>query len=242
MKTVAIIPARLASTRLPRKLLKRVKDKTILEWTYINAQKSKSLDDIIIACDDQLLLDEAKSFGAKAYLTSPDHQSGTDRIAELLPKTDADIIINIQADEPLLHTDVIDDLVMAMKNEPDIQMGTAIIKLVDRKEIANPNVVKAIVDNNQCAIYFSRSPIPYNRDEIDGVDYYKHFGIYAYRKDFLANFNNLPKSPLEEIEKLEQLRVVSAGYKIKTVLATQDSIGVDTQEDLDKVTEILTRN
>lgn len=241
MKTAAIIPARLASTRLPEKLLKVVDGKTILEWTYINALKASTLDEIIIACDDQKLLENAQSFGAKAYLTSIDHQSGTDRIAELLPKTDADLIINIQADEPLLHTEVIDNLVNAMKAEPEIKMGTAVIKLKNREDIENPNVVKTVIDNNECAIYFSRSPIPYNRDNIDNVDYFKHFGIYAYRKDFLASFNELPKSALEETEKLEQLRVISAGYKIKTVLATKDSVGVDTQEDLDKVAEILTR-
>lgn len=242
MKTVAIIPARLASTRLPQKLLKTVAGKTILEWTYLNAKKATTLNDIIIACDDQALLDVAQRIGAKAYLTSVDHQSGTDRIAELLPMTDADLIINIQADEPLLHTEVIDDLVKAMQSEPEIQMGTAVIKLKEHKDIINPNVVKAVIDNNNCAAYFSRSPIPYNRDNIDNVDYYKHFGIYAYRKSFLANFKNLPSSPLEQTEKLEQLRVISAGYKIKTVLATQDSIGVDTQEDLNKVAKILTRD
>lgn len=242
MKTAAIIPARLASTRLPEKLLKVIEGKTILEWTYINALKSKTLDEIIVACDDQKLLENAQSFGAKAFLTSVDHQSGTDRIAELLPKTDAELIINIQADEPLLHTEIIDDLVNAMKAEPQIPMGTAVIKLHTREDIENPNVVKAVIDNNKCAVYFSRCPIPFNRDNIDNVNYYKHFGIYAYRKDFLSGFKDLPKSALEETEKLEQLRVISAGYKIKTVFATKDSVGVDTQEDLDKVAEILKRN
>lgn len=242
MRTVAIIPARLASTRLPEKLLKRAAGKSILEWTYLNAQKAKNLDDIIIACDDQKLLEEAKSFGAKAYLTSKDHQSGTDRIAELLPKTDAELIINIQADEPLLHTEIIDDLIVAMKAEPNIKMGTAVIKLDNIDDIENPNVVKAVLDNNNCAIYFSRCPIPYNRDNADNVSYYKHFGIYAYQKDFLSSFNKLPESHLELTEKLEQLRVISAGYKIKTVLAEHDSVGVDTQEDFDRVLEILERN
>lgn len=241
MKTAAIIPARLASTRLPEKLLKRAAGRSILEWTYINAQRSEQLDEIIIACDDEKLLDEAKAFGAKAFMTSKDHQSGTDRIAELLPKTDAELIINIQADEPLLHTEIIDNLIIAMKNEPSIKMGTAVIKLADKNDIENPNVVKAVLDTNNCAVYFSRCPIPYNRDDIDGVDYYKHFGIYAYQKDFLASFKELPESYLETTEKLEQLRVISAGYKIKTVLAQQDSIGVDTQEDFDRVRQILER-
>lgn len=239
MKAVAIIPARLASTRLPEKLLKRIAGKTVLEWTYLNTLKASTLTDVIIACDDEKLFNEAISFGAKAFMTSPDHQSGTDRIAELLPKIECDLIVNVQADEPLLHTEVIDALVNAMDAEPEIQMGTAVIQLTSEEDIKNPNVVKAVLDNNNCAVYFSRCSIPYNRDNSENMPYYKHFGIYAYRKNFLASFNELPESYLEHAEKLEQLRVISAGYKIKTIICKDDSIGVDTQEDLDKVRAIM---
>ena len=240
MQVVGVIPARIGSTRLAEKLLKPLLGKPVIEWTWINAKKSRKLDDLIIACDDERIMKEAERFGAKAVFTSRDHSSGTDRIAEAVNQVEAKIVINIQADEPLMHPSVINALAESMLSNPDLVMATAIREIIDPDEVNNPNVVKVALDKDQFALYFSRSAIPFTRDRGAKVKYYKHLGIYAYTKDFLYVFKKLPPSLLEQAERLEQLRVLEAGFKIKTVFSAFDSWGIDTKEDLTKVEKILT--
>lgn len=238
MKIAAIIPARWASTRFKGKILAKIAGKPMIQHVWEKVRKSKALSDIVIACDEKKVLKVCQDFGAWAVLTSKKHPSGTDRIAQAAKIVDADVIINVQGDEPLIHHSVIDQLAAVFKKNKDLNMAT-VIKLLEKKEdIDNPNVVKVVIDRNGFALYFSRSPIPFNRDK-EKVNYYKHFGIYGYRKDFLFAFRNLPVSKLEKAEKLEQLRVLEAGYKIKTVQTDIETVGVDTKEDLLKVESLL---
>jgi len=254
-KVVGVIPARYESTRLKHKLLRSLYGKTLLQWTWESARAARLLDKLIIACDHSELEDAARKFKAEVLLTSTSHTSGTDRIAEAVRDIDAKIVINIQADEPLIHPTAIDSLVQEMLSNSNLNMAT-VKKVIEQKEqINNPNVVKVICDKDNFAIYFSRLPIPYCRQEkiagvhpapckassfnIGGGVYHKHLGIYAYTKDFLYTFKNLPPSRLEKAEKLEQLRVVEAGYKIKVIETKFDSLGVDTEEDLQNLEKIL---
>ncbi|MCM8831105.1 MAG: 3-deoxy-manno-octulosonate cytidylyltransferase [Candidatus Omnitrophica bacterium] len=239
MKVIGVIPARYASTRLPYKLLLKLFGKPIIQWTWENASKAKILDRLIIACDDPTIEEVAKEFGASVVYTSTKHLSGTDRVAEAVRDIDVDIVINIQADEPLIHPFIIDSLAEEMLSNPQNLMATVRKKIDDISEAKNPSIVKVICDKNGYAIYFSRYPIPYYRETATEQVYYKHIGIYAYTKDFLFTFKNLPRSYLEEAEKLEQLRALSAGYKIKVIDTLFDSWGVDTEEDLAKLERIL---
>ena len=240
MQVIGVIPARISSSRFPKKLLKPLLGKSVIEWTWLNAKRSKSLDDLIIACDDEKIINEARRFGAKAVFTSPNHLSGTDRIAEAVSQIDTDIVINIQADEPLIHPSVVDSLTEVMLQDSNLVMATAIKEIEDEEEVKDPNVVKVVTDKDNFALYFSRAPIPFLRDQSSQVIYFKHIGIYAYTKDFLYVFKNLPPSRLEQVEKLEQLRILEAGFKLKTVLTSFDSWGIDTEEDLEKVERVLT--
>ncbi len=238
MKTLGVIPARWASTRLEGKVLVDISGRPMIQHVWERAKQSKKLDEVIIACDEDKVIEVAESFGAKAVMTSKDHSSGSDRIAEVVKDLDFDVIVNIQGDEPLLHSSVIDDLAEALLSDTSCSMAT-VIKVINKKEeIDNPNVVKVVVDDQMNALYFSRSVIPFNRDNED-IEYYKHLGIYAYRKDFLFTYKDLSKSKLEKAEKLEQLRVLESGYKIKTVFTDVETIGVDTAEDVARVEEIL---
>ncbi|MCK5493583.1 MAG: 3-deoxy-manno-octulosonate cytidylyltransferase [Candidatus Omnitrophica bacterium] len=240
---VGVIPARYASERLPHKLLRKICGKTLLQWTWENASSSHMLDRLIIACDHPDVEDVAKEFGAEVINTAVEHFSGTDRLAEAVNDIDTKIVINIQADEPLIHPLIIDNLAQEMLSNPDIVMATVKKKITDDNEINNPNVVKVVCDKSDFAIYFSRFSLPYFRKDTENIQndkiYYKHLGIYAYNKEFLYIFKNLPKSYLEKAEKLEQLRALEAGYKIKVIETQFDSCGVDTEEDLQQVKRIL---
>jgi len=239
MKTIGVIPARWASKRFEGKVLADINGKPMIQHVWERSRKSKCLDDLIIACDDARVLKAAEQFGAKAVLTDADHASGTDRIVEAVEPLDGDIIVNIQGDEPLICPTVIDALVKILIDEPSCSMCTA-IKVIDHKEeLEDPNVVKVVIDGEMNALYFSRSPIPHNRDKNDEIITYKHLGIYAYQKEFLLSYRNLPKSNLEIAEQLEQLRALEYGYKIKTVITDVDTIGVDTPEDLKQVELLL---
>ncbi|HEC69999.1 MAG TPA: 3-deoxy-manno-octulosonate cytidylyltransferase [Candidatus Omnitrophica bacterium] len=239
MEVLGVIPARLSSQRLPGKLLRKVLGKTILEWTWSQAKKAKNLEDLIIAVDCEELKKEAENFGAKVVLTSPEHSSGTERICEAVSSIDTRIVVNIQADEPLIHPSVIDSLVETMLSDEELTMATPIKEIEDEEELADSNIVKVVIDKDNFALYFSRTVIPFLRDRDSKPTYFKHLGIYAYTKDFLYVFKNLPPSSLEKAEKLEQLRVLEAGFKIKTVITNFDSYGVDTEEDLEKVERVL---
>ena len=241
LNVIGVIPARYESTRLTFKLLRRICGKSLLQWTWENASASHSLDRLVIACDHVDLKKEAEKFGAEVILTSVSHSSGTDRIAEAMRDIDAKIVINIQADEPLIHHSIIDRLAQEMILDQELVMATVKKRIDQDDEINNPNVVKIVTTREDFAIYFSRFPIPFHRDESSSATYYKHLGIYAYTKDFLYTFKNLPESSLECAERLEQLRVLEAGYRIKVVETQFDSCGVDTEDDLFKAESLLSK-
>jgi len=241
MEAIGVIPARLESQRLSRKLLRKIFGKPIIQWTWENAKRAHLLDRLIVACDSSEIVDTVKEFGGEAVLTSLDHRSGSDRVAEAVRDIDVRIIVNIQADEPLIHPSVIDSLVSCMTDNPSILMATVKKKIDDEDEINDTSIVKVVTDKDNFALYFSRFSIPFLREKSKDVVYYKHLGIYAYTKDFLFTFKNLPFSYLEECEKLEQLRALEAGYKIKVIETKFDSWGVDTEEDLGKVESILSQ-
>lgn len=241
MKAIGVIPARYASTRFPGKVLALIHGRPMIEYVWRQTKKSKRLDEVLIACDEEKVLKAVQAFGARAVMTSPDHESGTDRIAEALGKIDVDVVVNIQGDEPLIEPPVIDALADALLVDPSLPMATVIKRLEKEEDYHNPNVVKAVIDQHKNALYFSRAPIPYNREKkpFSQGTYYKHLGLYAYRKDFLLKFKSLPVSKLEQTEKLEQLRVLEAGYKIRTIETTHETIGVDTPEDLERVLKYI---
>lgn len=237
---IGVIPARYESTRLSHKLLRTICGKSLLQWTWENASATYSLDRLIIACDHLEIKKVAKNFGAEVVLTSPKHSSGTDRIAEAVREINAKIVINIQADEPLIHHSIIDRLAHEMLADEKVVMATVKKKIDRESEVNNPSVVKVVTTREDNALYFSRFPIPFYRDESSRSLHYKHLGIYAYTKDFLYTFKNLPESSLEGAEKLEQLRALEAGYKVKVIETQFDSYGVDTEDDLREVERILT--
>ena len=241
MRIVGVIPARWASTRFKGKVLAKIQDRPMIQHVWERAKESRLLDEVLIACDDERVLQAAQAFGAKAVLTSPDHPSGTDRVAEAVKNCPAKIVINIQGDEPLIRHQVIDDLAEALIEDEACLMATVIKAIETQEELENPNVVKVVIDREKNAIYFSRLPIPYDREKAGTgtIRYYKHLGIYAYRKDFLMALTQMPPSPLERAEHLEQLRALEAGVRIKTVLTDMETIGVDTPEDLARVEGLL---
>ncbi len=240
MKAIGIIPARWASTRFPGKVLAPVAGKSLLERVWRGVASARELSDVIIACDEEHVAAAARAFGARAVITRKDHVSGSDRVAEAAAGTDADIIVNIQGDEPLIEGGLIDALVQGLKADASCVMATPIKRIASLEEFRNPNAVKVVVDKNACALYFSRAPIPFKRDgESDVTKYFKHIGMYAYRRDFLFSYGRLPKSFLEGEEALEQLRVLEAGYKIKAVVTDMATIGVDAPEDVVKVETYL---
>lgn len=237
MRTIGIIPARYASTRLPGKPLADIWGKPLIQYVYEQAKKAKSLDEVIIATDDERILKAVQKFGGKAMMTSPTHPSGTDRCAEVAEKIDCDFVINIQGDEPLIPPTVIDRVAQALwESPPEIPMSSA-ATIASEEERKNSNVVKVVLDKDNFALYFSRSPVPFIRNPIAPT--LRHIGIYSYRKDFLLKFISFPQTPLELTESLEQLRALEHGYKIKVVIVDYSPVGVDTPEDLERVREML---
>lgn len=241
MKFLGVIPSRYASTRLEGKPLKDICGHTMVEWVYKRALKSK-LDGVVVATDDERIIDEVKSFGGNVILTRKDHINGTSRIAEVCETyTDYDVIVNIQGDEPLIEPDMINSIIDSFIEDNTIPMSTLKYKLTDMVEIENPNAVKVVTDKNDFAIYFSRSVIPYPRN-LNMDNYYKHVGIYGYKRDFVMEYAKMASTPLELSESLEQLRVLENGYKIKVLETPYKIIGVDTQEELERVREYITKN
>ncbi len=251
MVTICIIPARYASTRFPGKPLVHLRNKPIIQHVYERAKSANLLDEVFVATDNLRIYETVESFGGKAIMTSAHHPSGTDRIAEAVEKLIQDgynlkedsIIINLQGDEPLIKPEMIDQLVELMKSGNEF-IGT-LVRLIDNiEEFNNPNVVKAVFDKNGYALYFSRSPIPYDRVRAEKCSscynfMYKHIGIYGYRLNILKKFVSLTPSTLEKIEKLEQLRALENGIKIKVSITQYDSIGIDTPQDLEVAEKCL---
>lgn len=236
MKIICIIPARFASTRLPGKPLADVAGKPLIARVYEQAVKAKLPSEFIVAVDDERVYNAVTRIGGKAVMTRKDHPTGTDRLAEAAQNyPDADVIINIQGDEPLIDPELIDRLAQLFINDEKLMMATVKTPMLD-EEKNEPGNVKVITDKNNYAIYFSRSLIPYPRNDM-GVTVYKHIGIYAYRRDFLLNYARMKPTLLEQTESLEQLRAIENGYKIKVITSEKRFIGVDTKEDLAKVNE-----
>lgn len=234
MKTIGVIPARFASTRFPGKVLAKIGGKPMVQHVWEQARRCRQLDEVRIACDHPDVLKAAQGFGAQAVMTDPNLPSGSDRIAAVVKDLAVEVVVNIQGDEPFVDPQTIDALAALLKNDPGVQMGTVIKEIANEAEFNNPNVVKCVVDAEGHALYFSRSPIPFNRDAAAGAKRYKHLGLYAYRKDFLLTYKDWPKSVLETTEQLEQLRVLENGHRIKTVVTAHESVAVDTPQDLEK--------
>ena len=228
-----MIPARLDSTRFPGKVLAGLWGKPIIQHVYERTNKSKRLDEVLIATDDEKIFDTAKKFGAKVVMTSKKHLTGTDRVSEAVKRIDAEIIINIQADVPLIRPLMIDKVAKVLSDNSNLVMATLMKKIEKKEEFYNPNVVKVVADKQGFALYFSRSQLPYNTR--NSFASYKHIGVYGYRKDFLLTFTQLSRSPLEKMENLEQLRVLENGYKIKMIETDYELIEVDTKEDLHNI-------
>ena len=236
MKAIAVIPARLASTRLSRKMLREIAGKPLVGWAYEAIRSSSLLSDVIIATDSREIFEACRSHGWKAQMTSATHRSGTERVQEVSNSIAADVYINVQGDEPLVRAEQIATLLEVMK-DPAVQVGT--VKTPCRSEdVNNPNAVKVVTIPGGRALYFSRATIPFDRDGT-GPRYFKHLGLYAYRKPALDFFVSQPESALEKIERLEQLRFLENGIPIYVGETSYDSVGVDTEEDLRRVTEIL---
>ncbi|AOW10218.1 3-deoxy-manno-octulosonate cytidylyltransferase [Flavobacterium gilvum] len=241
MKIIAVIPARYASTRFHAKLMEDLGGKTVILRTYEAAKKSNLFDDVFVVTDSDLIFNEIASNGGKAIMSIKEHESGSDRIAEAVENMDVDIVVNVQGDEPFIDTTAMEKLIEVYKNDTEkkVDLASLMCEIKEETEINNPNNVKVVVNQNGFALYFSRSVIPYPREMNVGVCYMKHIGIYAFRKQALMDFYNLPMKSLEASEKLEQLRYLEFGKSIKMVETTHIGIGIDTVEDLEKARKML---
>lgn len=249
MKIIVVIPARLNSSRLPSKVLFDLNGKTVVQRVYEQCLKAQYIDEVYIATDSQEVKKSCQTFTSNIIMTKSTHESGTDRIAEAVANIDCNIVINVQGDEPFIDPYLINELANSFKNS-STQMSSAMheIKLID--ELKNYNIVKVTVDKNNDALYFSRSIIPHHRDDWESLlshhktvpkplRFYRHLGIYGYTKEFLIEYSNMEPTYLERLEKLEQLRVLENGYKIRMIETDYNSIGIDTQEDYEKALEFL---
>jgi 3-deoxy-manno-octulosonate cytidylyltransferase (CMP-KDO synthetase) len=241
MKIIAVIPARYASTRFPAKLMQDLGGKTIILRTYQAAINTHLFDDVFVVTDSDIIYNEITSNGGKAIMSVKEHESGSDRIAEAVANLDVDIVVNVQGDEPFIDKDSLQQLISVYHSDvnKNIDLASLMREIKDESEIQNPNNVKVVVDQTNFALYFSRSVIPYPREKNVGVRYFQHIGIYAFRKQALLDFYALPMQSLEASEKLEQLRYLEFGKRIKMVETTHIGIGIDTPEDLEKARLLL---
>jgi 3-deoxy-manno-octulosonate cytidylyltransferase (CMP-KDO synthetase) len=240
-KILGVIPARYASSRFPGKALSRIGSKTMLEHVYERVSMARYLSSVVIATDDERIYDEARRFHARVTMTRSDHLSGTDRVAEVASAhPEAGLIVNVQGDEPLIDPLAIDAAILPMLDDPDSPMSTLAKRIEDPEEITDPNVVKVVTDHAGLALYFSRCPIPYVRaDARAGSTFLKHIGLYVYHRDFLLGYSAMPVGPLEKAERLEQLRALENGHRIRVVETEYESLGVDTPADLERVTRLF---
>lgn len=239
MSMIAVIPSRYASTRLPGKPLVDICGKPMVQHVYERVRRVSLFDEVLVATDDERIANAVEAFGGEACMTSPDCPSGSDRLIEVAKSHPADVYVNVQGDEPLVEPASIEKLARAMLDDPSLQMGTLCYP-ISAEQAQNPNLVKVVRAHNGNALYFSRSPIPFPRSGGIAPQYFGHLGMYAYRREFLMNFGSLPYSPLENTEKLEQLRVLQAGIAIRVLEVEATGPGVDTPEDLEAVRRILT--
>lgn len=245
MRTVVIIPARYASRRLPAKPLADIAGRPMIQHVYERAAQASTVHEVIVATDDARIAHAVRAFGGTALITPATLHSGTDRVAfAARSRPDAAIIVNVQGDEPLLMPTMIDEAVAPLIADEGILVGTLVKKIETHDELMNPSVVKVVLNAKGCCMYFSRSVVPFVRDYVSGQwlaqhVFYKHIGIYVFRREFLATYAGLPQGPLEIAEKLEQLRILEHGYAIRAAVTSYDSIPVDTQEDLEKVRSLV---
>jgi 3-deoxy-manno-octulosonate cytidylyltransferase (CMP-KDO synthetase) len=239
-RIVAIIPARMASTRLPGKPLADIAGKPMIQWVYERARSAKRVDEVLVATPDEEIADAVAAFDGRAVMTSPEHRSGTDRVAEAACELldDEDIVLNVQGDEPLVPPEGIDSLVDALLDSRPPRM-TSLMRPITSEEAADPNLVKVVVDRAGRALYFSRSPIPYVRSEPPGLSIYGHIGLYGYTVRTLWEFSRLEPTPLEMAESLEQLRALENGWRIQMLETGYSPVAVDTEEDLARVRELM---
>ena len=251
IKVLAVIPARWASTRFPGKPIADILGKPMVQWVFEQVQKSNLVNDVVVATDDKRIYDVVCEFGGNAVMTLPNHQSGTDRAAEVAEKFDCDIVVNIQGDEPLIPLENIDLVIKPLIASTELSASTLMIGILNLSEMLDPNICKVVVNKEGYALYFTRATVPYNRDSAIGNNIsinenvglkvlgYKHIGIYAYTKSFLLKFSKLKVSRLEGLEKLEQLRILENGYSIMVTETALNSIGVDRPEDLVNVEAVI---
>lgn len=241
MKTIAVIPARYASTRFHAKLLQDLCGKSVILRTYEAAIQTNLFDDVLVVTDSELIFAEISKNGGKVQMSQKNHESGSDRIAEAVQKLDIDIVVNVQGDEPFIDKQSLEKLLQVFKNDTlyQIDLASLMCKIHDIQDIQNPNNVKVVVDQNLMALYFSRSIIPYPRDTAANPQYWQHIGVYAFRKQALMDFYDLPMQSLESSEKLEQLRYLEYGKRIKMVETNHIGVGIDTLEDLEKARKMM---
>jgi 3-deoxy-manno-octulosonate cytidylyltransferase (CMP-KDO synthetase) len=237
-KTVIVIPTRYASKRFPGKALVKINEKPLIQHVYLQAKKVRGVDDVLVATDDERILWSVEGFGGKAVITSTGHRCGTERVAEAAESLQADIVVNLQGDEPLIQPGSIEQLIRAMADKPILPMATLKTRIQHENDLRNPNVVKVVTDRDDFALYFSRSVIPHQGKEPEHHAY-KHIGVYAFRRDFLRQFARLEPAGLEKREKLEQLRVLENGFKILVVETEHDSIAVNTLKELEQVAKLM---
>jgi 3-deoxy-manno-octulosonate cytidylyltransferase (CMP-KDO synthetase) len=243
VQVVCIIPSRYESTRFPGKPLADLCGKPMIRHVYERVLRARSVTFAAVATDDERIFAAVQAFGGRAVMTSPRHRSGTDRIAEAveaLQLEDDVIVVNIQGDQPLFEPSQVDEVVGPLMEDPSIPMSTLIYRIIRAEEITHPNAVKVVFDSRLFALYFSRATVPFVRDREKRADYYKHHGIYAYRRAFLRTFTALPEGILERIESLEQLRALEHGHRIRVVVTPHDSVEVDTPDELERVRRLIT--
>jgi len=255
MRVIAVIPARYGSTRFEGKPLADILGKPMIQYVYEGVCQSKLIEGVIVATDDQRIMEVVRQFGGKAMMTSPEHFSGTDRVAEVARKIASEIIVNVQGDEPLIRGAIIDKAIRPLLSDDTLPMSTLMTRIEDVKDWLNPHIVKVVVDQRGYALYFSRSPIPFPRDlQIERLEsnpfgtkrplpkrVFKHIGVYVYRRKFLLHFARMKPTPLEKLEKLEQLRALENGHRIKVTAVDYEPICVDTPADLQKVEAFLSQ-
>jgi len=238
VKIIALIPARYAATRFPGKLMMPLGHKTIIRHTYDNTVATGLFDEVNVVTDSEIIFKEIISGGGKAIMSRRPHESGSDRIAEAAEDLDAEVVVNVQGDEPFINKPVLEKIVSCF-NDKNVQVASVMQQINDPSQLTNPNIVKVVVDKNGDALYFSRAVIPYQRDADATAVYYKHIGVYAFRKKTLLDFTRWPVAKLEAIEKLEQLRYLENGIKIKMVITDFSGVGIDSPEDLEKAKRLL---
>jgi len=241
MKSIALIPARYAATRFPAKLMQQLGNKTVIRHTYDNTAATGLFDQVMVVTDSKLIYEEIAGHGGQVKMSTREHQSGTDRIAEALASIDADIVVNVQGDEPFVQGRALADLLREFEGDEGskVQVATLMQVLKEKKFIEDPNYVKVVTDSARNALFFSRSMIPYPREKNAEITYYEHIGVYAFRKKALLDFSSWPPSPLEKAEKIECLRYLENGIPIRMVLTEYMGIEIDTPEDLKRAAAMM---